>query len=81
MPVGRALEPGEGALESAGRVSVPAGRALKPGERGLESAGRPFEASWETRSQLGARGVSYGEKERKNRVFLVCGGTVDHHPI
>ena len=50
MAARRALEPGERALESAGRVSEPArralepvGRALEPAERALEPAGRALD--------------------------------------
>ena len=76
-PAGRALDPGDRALESARRVSGPVGmalkrapepaeRALEPAERALESAGRPFEASWEAQSHLGGpAGNSRGDGERQ----------------
>ncbi len=52
-------------LEPAGRSLEPAGRALEPAERASEQAGR----------------VRKKKRERKNRAFLVCSGTIGHCPL
>ena len=48
-----------------GRASEPAERAPKPAGRASETGGRP-------------RGM---EEKRENGAFLVCGGTIGHHPL
>ena len=65
-------------LESAGRAMEPAVRAMEPARRALEPAGRPG-ASWVGQLK-GLGGGGQRKKERKNRAFLVCGGTIGHCP-
>ena len=73
-PAGRVPRKARRALELVGKALEPAVRAVGPAERALEPAGRP-RASWEGRLRGPGRG------QRKRKLFLVCGGTIGHHPL
>ena len=71
---GRVPKKARRALELVGKALEPAVRAVGPAGRAPEPAGRP-RASWEGRLRGPGRG------RRKKKLFLVCGGTIVHHPL